>query len=204
MQADRPKSDSGEGVLPAAHPAGPRYWKGNLHTHSLWSDGDDFPEMIRISNAASTPERYREGARHWHSDSSYEPVPASVTMLYCAESPNVGGETLFASSALAYDALDPETKAQIDDRVGLHCLGGSPGLPGEKIPFVPEETARMGIVKHPLNLAMQICPQRPLLRVPEQFFVGHAAPQEVRQARRQFIFVEQPIACLCRFWFDQE
>src|SRR6478735_12137752 len=26
--------------------AGPKYWKGNLHTHSLWSDGDDFPEMI--------------------------------------------------------------------------------------------------------------------------------------------------------------
>src|ERR1700686_3460472 len=26
--------------------AGPTYWKGNLHTHSLWSDGDDFPEMI--------------------------------------------------------------------------------------------------------------------------------------------------------------
>jgi hypothetical protein len=24
----------------------PRYWKGNLHTHSFWSDGDDFPEMI--------------------------------------------------------------------------------------------------------------------------------------------------------------
>ncbi len=23
-----------------------RFWKGNLHTHSLWSDGDDFPEMI--------------------------------------------------------------------------------------------------------------------------------------------------------------
>jgi hypothetical protein len=27
-------------------PDSPRYWKGNLHTHSLWSDGDDFPEMI--------------------------------------------------------------------------------------------------------------------------------------------------------------
>jgi predicted metal-dependent phosphoesterase TrpH len=25
---------------------GTRYWKGNLHTHSFWSDGDDFPEMI--------------------------------------------------------------------------------------------------------------------------------------------------------------
>ena len=29
----------------AAEPA-PRWWKGNLHTHSLWSDGNDFPEMI--------------------------------------------------------------------------------------------------------------------------------------------------------------
>ena len=24
----------------------PRWLKGNLHTHSFWSDGDDFPEMI--------------------------------------------------------------------------------------------------------------------------------------------------------------
>src|SRR6056297_1040048 len=23
-----------------------RWWKGNLHAHSLWSDGDQFPEMI--------------------------------------------------------------------------------------------------------------------------------------------------------------
>ncbi|MGE0143506.1 MAG: hypothetical protein AB7I19_07135 [Planctomycetota bacterium] len=26
--------------------AAKRWWKGNLHTHSLWSDGDDFPEQI--------------------------------------------------------------------------------------------------------------------------------------------------------------
>ena len=26
--------------------AEPRWWKGNLHTHSFWSDGDDYPEMI--------------------------------------------------------------------------------------------------------------------------------------------------------------
>lgn len=32
--------------LPVLAQASPRYWKGNLHTHSLWSDGDDFPEMI--------------------------------------------------------------------------------------------------------------------------------------------------------------
>ena len=25
---------------------GPQWYKGNMHTHSLWSDGNDFPEMI--------------------------------------------------------------------------------------------------------------------------------------------------------------
>lgn len=36
---------------------GPRWWKGNLHTHSLWSDGDDYPEMI--------VEWYREHGYHF-------------------------------------------------------------------------------------------------------------------------------------------
>jgi hypothetical protein len=33
----------------AAQPAdesATRWWRGNIHTHSLWSDGNDFPEMI--------------------------------------------------------------------------------------------------------------------------------------------------------------
>src|SRR5688500_9505017 len=38
---------TGSGVAVAADEAGaPRWWKGNTHTHSFWSDGDDFPEMI--------------------------------------------------------------------------------------------------------------------------------------------------------------
>ena len=31
---------------PVTAAAEPRWFKGNLHTHSLWSDGDDYPEMI--------------------------------------------------------------------------------------------------------------------------------------------------------------
>lgn len=31
--------------LSHAEPAA-RWWKGNLHTHTLWSDGNDYPEMI--------------------------------------------------------------------------------------------------------------------------------------------------------------
>jgi hypothetical protein len=41
--------------IPADAP--PRWWKGNLHTHTLWSDGNDFPEMV--------VEFYRERGYHF-------------------------------------------------------------------------------------------------------------------------------------------
>ena len=33
-------------ALTACAGAPPRYYKGNLHTHTLWSDGNHFPEMV--------------------------------------------------------------------------------------------------------------------------------------------------------------
>src|SRR5687767_8180034 len=45
-QAASTKTESADEVLPVLREGGPRYYKGNLHTHSFWSDGDDFPEMI--------------------------------------------------------------------------------------------------------------------------------------------------------------
>ncbi|MDA1276731.1 MAG: hypothetical protein O2960_22155 [Verrucomicrobia bacterium] len=34
-------------VFTSASGAAPsQWWKGNLHTHTLWSDGDDYPEMV--------------------------------------------------------------------------------------------------------------------------------------------------------------
>ncbi|MBI1386814.1 MAG: histidinol-phosphatase [bacterium] len=36
----------GMAALFAAASHGDEWWKGNTHTHSMWSDGDDYPEMI--------------------------------------------------------------------------------------------------------------------------------------------------------------
>ena len=33
-------------VLAETAPTRSPWWKGNLHTHSYWSDGDEFPEVI--------------------------------------------------------------------------------------------------------------------------------------------------------------
>lgn len=40
------RSDAGEYEPPQPDENGYYWWKGNLHTHSLWSDGDQFPEVI--------------------------------------------------------------------------------------------------------------------------------------------------------------
>ena len=36
----------GAKINPDQKKSNSKWWKGNLHTHSFWSDGDDFPEMI--------------------------------------------------------------------------------------------------------------------------------------------------------------
>ena len=51
----------------------------------------DHPEIIHINNDPATPEMMRDGAVHWHSDSSYEAVPGCVTMLYGKLTPEQGG-----------------------------------------------------------------------------------------------------------------
>ena len=43
-RADEPPQERPDDPV-TAH-AEPRWFKGNLHTHSLWSDGNDYPEMI--------------------------------------------------------------------------------------------------------------------------------------------------------------
>ncbi len=38
--------ESGDYIPPEPDTGGRRWWKGNLHTHTLWSDGDQFPEVV--------------------------------------------------------------------------------------------------------------------------------------------------------------
>lgn len=139
---------------------------------------NEHPEIIRIGNAANTPERYRDGAMHWHSDSSYEDVPGAVTMLYGVEAPQEGGETHVASSRLAYEALDDATKARIDGATALHCLGGSPELPGEKIPVHAESIAFHGIKKHPLVVRHPVTGRKSLFTSGTAFGIDGLADRE--------------------------
>ena len=51
----------------------------------------------------------------WHSDSSFRPIPAKFSLLSARVVNPKGGNTEFADMRAAYDALDDETKAEIED-----------------------------------------------------------------------------------------
>ncbi|OHV44541.1 TauD/TfdA family dioxygenase [Pseudofrankia sp. BMG5.36] len=92
----------------------------------------EFPEIIRITNSPATPEVSRDGAMHWHSDSSYEAEPAAVTMLYPREMPAAGNATRFADSAAAYAALPDRLRAHVDRLAVIHDpRGGKVTTDGE-------------------------------------------------------------------------
>jgi alpha-ketoglutarate-dependent 2,4-dichlorophenoxyacetate dioxygenase len=58
------------------------------------------------------------GNRLWHSDSSFKVVPAKYSLLHARSIPSRGGNTEFADMRAAYDALDAETKTEVE---GLIC-----------------------------------------------------------------------------------
>jgi alpha-ketoglutarate-dependent 2,4-dichlorophenoxyacetate dioxygenase len=60
------------------------------------------------------------GNRLWHSDSSFKVVPAKYSLLHARSIPSKGGNTEFADMRAAYDALDGETKAQVEDLICEH------------------------------------------------------------------------------------
>src|SRR3954462_6399364 len=70
------------------------------------------------------------GNQLWHSDSSFRAIPAKYSLLSARTVAKKGGNTEFADMRAAYDALDDETKAQIEDLVCEHSLIYSRGTLG--------------------------------------------------------------------------
>lgn len=57
---------------------------------------------------------------NWHSDTTYLAQPPAATLLYALETPSHGGDTLFANTAAAYDALSEGMRALADKLVGVN------------------------------------------------------------------------------------
>lgn len=83
---------------------------GDIHYHPFMSGMDEHPEILEIVKQPG--ETYTFGAA-WHTDQMFNPSPAKATMLYAKETPDVGGDTMFASMYKAYDGLSDAMKAML-------------------------------------------------------------------------------------------
>ena len=70
------------------------------------------------------------GNQLWHSDSSFRATPAKYSILSGRQVATRGGNTEFADMRAAYDALDEETRALVEESVCEHSLIFSRGTLG--------------------------------------------------------------------------
>src|ERR671918_2223282 len=85
----------------------------------------------------------------WHSDSSFRAIPAKYSLLSARVVNPVGGNTEFADMRAAYDALDADTKALVEDLVCEHSLMYSRGSLG-MLDYSDEERAMFRPVRQRL------------------------------------------------------
>jgi taurine dioxygenase len=85
------------------------------------------PEILIISNLLDDNGKAigaQDAGRYWHSDLSYKPVPSLLSALYSIEVPEkdgkVLGDTGFASTIAAFEALPAEMKQRLQGLKNVH------------------------------------------------------------------------------------
>ncbi|WP_434587622.1 TauD/TfdA dioxygenase family protein [Streptomyces sp. A5-4] len=87
---------------------------GELETNPLLASGDS-PDVVRFDRTAvPTFENV------WHTDVTFRERPAMGAVLQLREVPPVGGDTMWADMAAAYDNLPQEVKDRIDGARAVH------------------------------------------------------------------------------------
>ena len=99
---------------------------GELEDHPVAGSDPEHPGLVRIYKSPEQPnDRYENS---WHSDGSWREAPAMGCVLRCVECPPVGGDTMWANMALAYEKLPQHVKdliAPLRARHSIECTFGA-------------------------------------------------------------------------------
>lgn len=116
----------------------------------------EFPKLMlmdnliadnRVEKQTIDTEVLRTRGGGWHSDLAYEDVPAKATQLYSRIIPSTGGDTLFASSYAAYDALPARLRERI---AGLSAGYRYGGREQRQVELLEPEDRDRPLAVHPL------------------------------------------------------
>ena len=93
-----------------------RRW-GGIDVNNYFPLNQDFPEIALVKKEAG--ESTNIGGA-WHTDHSYDQIPAMGSVLVARDLPPSGGDTEWAHMGAAYDALSAELKAEIEGLEAFH------------------------------------------------------------------------------------
>ncbi len=105
---------------------------GELEDHPVAGSDPENPGLVRIYKSPDKPNDRYENA--WHTDATWREKPPLGCVLRCVECPPVGGDTMWANMALAYEKLPETVKAQVTGLRARHSIEASFGaaMPIEK------------------------------------------------------------------------
>jgi taurine dioxygenase len=118
-------------ITRAEHVAFARHF-GELEDHPVAGSDPENPGLVRIYKTPdSPPDRYENA---WHTDATWREKPPFGCVLRCVECPPVGGDTMWANMALAYERLPDDIKARIATLRARHSIEATFGaaMPIEK------------------------------------------------------------------------
>lgn len=98
---------------------------GPHHIHPTSGSPENYPEVHVVHRGAGDTSfdkffENRTSSVFWHSDVSYEAQPPGTTFLYIFDSPETGGDTLFANAAEAYNRLSPAFQERLHGLKATH------------------------------------------------------------------------------------
>ncbi len=103
-------------LTPEDHIAFARRW-GGIDINNYFPLNDAWPEIALVRKSAGQQTNIG-GA--WHTDHSYDQVPAMGSILVARMLPPRGGDTLFAHMGAAYDSLPDDLKDEIEGLEAFH------------------------------------------------------------------------------------
>jgi len=103
----------------AEHVAFARHF-GELEDHPVAGSDPEYPGLVRIYKSPESPNDRYENA--WHTDATWREMPPFGCVLHCVECPPVGGDTMWANMALAYERLPEHVKVQIGGLRARHSI----------------------------------------------------------------------------------
>lgn len=103
-------------LTPEQHIDFARRW-GGIDINKFFRADATHPEIAEVRKE---PDQTLNIGGGWHTDHSYDQVPAMGSILVARELPEFGGDTLFASMYAAYDALSDGLKATLENLRAVH------------------------------------------------------------------------------------